>query len=773
MSHKKKEIPEDIQKLLKEVCDHFDKEDRATRERQIRTWRRLKLMWDGFQRIWFSEVAHDWRVWDDQINADSSNQSYYDKPINIFRAYLESIIAALSITIPPIKCYPDDADNPLDLATAKAGDKIGELIYRHNDVVLLWLHALFVFCTEGMIACYAYPREDEKYGTYEEDEYEETTEEQRICPVCNEQLADELFSNRELDEFNPGDDDVEIKNVINDLGPICPECGAQLDPELQKSPLIVTRLIGKTTKPKSRICTEIYGGLYVKIPNYAMKQEDTPYLIFSYETHYANAIERYGHLRSKLETKIGPGSGGLYDPYERWARLNPQYNGEYPMDTVTVRNNWLRSSAFNILNEDDSEKLKKLYPDGAKVVLVNDYFADAENESLDDCWTLSHNPMSDYIHHDPLGMLLTSPQDITNDIISLVLQTMEHGIPQTFADPAVLNFKQYEQTEVLPGGIFPAKAASGKGLSEGFHEVKTATLSGEVLPFFQQIQELAQIVSGALPSLFGGAIEGSRTASQYSMSRAQALQRLQNTWKMLTIWWKTIYSKAIPMYIKEMKDDEKNVEMDEQGNFINVFIRRAELEGKIGRMELEANENLPITWAQQKDIIMQLLENQNPKIQEAMASPENSHFIAEAIGLTDFVIPGEDDRQKQYEEIRMLINSEPIVEPMIDEMTGMPVIDPMTGEMQENELPSVEVDPLVDNHDIEADICRRYLVSSVGRLLKVENPQGYKNVLLHMKGHMDIIAQNMMAEQQAGQVPNEKTDGSNMPLADGQEVATV
>jgi ribosomal protein S27AE len=349
MPHKKKEIPEDIQKLLKEVCDHFDKEDRATRERQIRTWRRLKLMWDGFQRVWYSEVAHDWRVWDDQINADSSNQSYYDKPINIFRAYLESIIAALSITIPPIKCYPDDADNPLDLATAKAGDKIGELIYRHNDVVLLWLHALFVFCTEGMIACYSYPREDEKYGTYEKDEYEEITEEQRLCPNCNEQLADELFSNRELDEFMPGDDDVEIKNIIKNQGPICPECGSMLDPELQKSPLIVTRLIGKTTHPKSRICTEVYGGLYVKVPNYAMKQEDTPYLIFSYETHYANAIERYGHLRSKLNTKIGPGSGGLYDPYERWARLNPQYNGEYPMDTVTVRNNWLRCAAFNVL----------------------------------------------------------------------------------------------------------------------------------------------------------------------------------------------------------------------------------------------------------------------------------------------------------------------------------------------------------------------------------------------------------------------------------------
>ena len=104
---------------------------------------------------------------------EDSDQGYYDKPVNVYRAYLESIIAALSVTVPPITCYPDDADNPLDVTTAKAGDKIAELIFKHNDAPLFWLHALFVFCTEGMTACYTYPNADEKYGTYKEKKYEE------------------------------------------------------------------------------------------------------------------------------------------------------------------------------------------------------------------------------------------------------------------------------------------------------------------------------------------------------------------------------------------------------------------------------------------------------------------------------------------------------------------------------------------------------------------------------------------------------------------------
>ena len=130
-------VSEEVQRLLKEVVEHFDREDISVRERQIRTWKRLKLFWEGFQKTWYSEVAHDWRI--DTDESDSS-QSYYDKPVNVFRAYLESIIAALSVTVPPIKCFPDDADNTLDLSTARAGDKISQIIYRHNDVPLLWLH---------------------------------------------------------------------------------------------------------------------------------------------------------------------------------------------------------------------------------------------------------------------------------------------------------------------------------------------------------------------------------------------------------------------------------------------------------------------------------------------------------------------------------------------------------------------------------------------------------------------------------------------------------
>jgi hypothetical protein len=742
--HTDKELSEELKTALKCIIDHFDDEDRAVRDRQIRVWRKLKLAWENIHHVYFSEIAHDWRIPDSQRAGEDTDQGYYDKPVNIQRAYLESIIAALSVNVPPIVCYPDDAENPLDRLTATAGDKISTLLFRHNNANILWLRSLFIYCTEGLIACYTYPKRDASYGTYKENKYETYNElhEMSICPLCQANMGDKLITQKQEDKANPGDEDVFVNDLIeNREMDICPQCAQMVMPDIQEQSMPITKLIETKNEPKSRVCMEVFGGLNVKVPVWARNQKDCPYLIYSYETHFSNVMEEYPELRDKIQK----GSSN-YDLYEQWGRTSPQYRGEHPTNNVTARKAWLRPASFNIVDQEMTDELRKNFPDGVKVVVVNDEVCHAENGSLDDCWTITQNPLSDYLHFDPIGVLLNPIQDITNDLVSLTVQTIEHGIPQTFADPKVVNFKAYRESEAIPGGIYPATPRSGKNVGDGFYEVKTATLSQEVLPFAQKIQEMGQLVSGALPSLFGGQVSGSRTASEYSMSRAQALQRLQTSWKMLLIWWKDIFGKAIPLYIKEMRDDEKQVQKDKFGNFVNVFIRRSELEGRIGSIELEGNENLPITWNQQKDTIMELFKLGNDAITSTILNPDNIPYVKGAIGLTDYVIPGEDDRQKQYEEIQLLVNSEPIMmppDPMAMQqamMMGMPPPPPV-------ELPSIEIDSDVDDHQVEADICRRWLVSAAGRLCKMENPLGYKNVLLHMKMHNDFM--KMMAMQQA------------------------
>src|SRR5438093_4684672 len=225
------EVSEELQKALKQIVDEFELEDREVRERQIRLWKKLNYYWNGITNIYYSEIAHDWRVFD---NDDKYNDGYQDKQINVFRAYLESIIAALSSTVPTIICKPDDADNVNDVLTAKGGTRIAELVYDHIDAPLLWCKALFTYCTQGMIAAYNYTDEDEKYGTVDVAKYEDKEEDvaMQTCPNCGTELL-----SMNADEYDPSN--INSNNFDNNTSlagnsqitgneVTCPECNQQV-----------------------------------------------------------------------------------------------------------------------------------------------------------------------------------------------------------------------------------------------------------------------------------------------------------------------------------------------------------------------------------------------------------------------------------------------------------------------------------------------------------------------------------------------------------------
>ena len=124
---------------------------------------------------------------------------------------------------------------------------------------------------------------------------------------------------------------------------------------------------------------------------------------------------------------------------------------------------------------------------------------------------------------------------------------------------------------------------------------------------------------------------------------------------------------------------------------------------------------------------------QNEDIMTVIRHPENAGVIAQIIGVPNLYIPGDDDRNKQLYEISQLIVAEPIDTPPTPEnSTGM--------------LSTVPVTPELDNHTVEAEVCKAWLKSEVGIDAKENNPPGYANVLAHMKEHQ-FFEQMMMATQ--------------------------
>lgn len=239
---------------IKVMRDHFWKEDIATRQIQLQKWRRLKFFWNNITNVWYDSVAHDWRIWnaENYDGTGDSDQAYYDQRINVFRGFLESIFAALSVVIPPVKAYPDDAENSSDIETAKAGDKIASLLYRHNEAPLLWLHSLFVYGTEGLVLAHNYVRHNKDYGTYKVDEYQEEVLTHKIekCPICEFELSDEIINPDDLQSQPQGeiqeglDSPLSDSEATNQQGAmeICPSCNSPMIPILSIEKRIICKI---------------------------------------------------------------------------------------------------------------------------------------------------------------------------------------------------------------------------------------------------------------------------------------------------------------------------------------------------------------------------------------------------------------------------------------------------------------------------------------------------------------------------------------------------
>lgn len=720
-------IPQWKTEAILRIKDTLCLPERYVRERFVRKLKKLEYYWNSVQYIYWDAIAKDYRDYQDpsQIQEDpevDTDPQSYAKVVNIYRAHGEAWIAAIAAGIPFTRFYPDDADNPNDVSTAKAFSRIAELIQRHNQAEILFLRSLYLLFNAGVVFCYNETRTSKDYGTFKSpiEGEESVTNREHFCPSCGAPL---------------GQEEVVDPMSATPMPPMtCPNCGVDIQPEFQDKTETFPAIVGYSDEPKSREILRCYGPLHVEVPHYISRLDETPYLRLVTEEPVGLIQEIYPEFAHLIKP-----SGDVAES-DRWARQNRQYSGDENENLCTVARTWFRPWAYNYHGDPQTDEviteLKKEYPDGLYSVIINENLVvECVADKLDDHWTATVSPFSEHIHAEPQGTPLIPVQDITNELINLTLETIEFGIPETFADPSVLDFDAYRKSEAKPGMVYPAKAMSGQSLGNGFHEIKAASLSQEVDRFADRLDSAGQFVIGTFPTIYGGALEGgSGTAREYELSRAQALQRLSGTWTVLKSWWAQVMAKSVRAFATNMNQDEKFVKS--QGNsYVNVWIRKADLQGKVGEIEPETSEAFPISWAQKRDVLLQLIQMQDPQIGEILIHPENASFVAELIGLPDLYIPGDDDRNKQLIEIGMMLQAQP-------SLLG---IDPMTG--QEQFQSSVPVDQDIDKHEIEAEVCLAWLKSEVGMDAKETNPAGWMNIRAHYMEHNSIV--QMMMQQQA------------------------
>lgn len=700
---------EELETALSTICDKFDAEDRPTWDNLTKENRRLVLMWHGFQRLAWSEISNDWKTPQQvaKVNLDIDPDDY-DRNINIYKAYGESIIAAASASIPKVRFFPKDANNANDIIAAKEYTKASELIQQGNSVKLLLLKANYIRFNSFYVAFYNYHHESEEYGTTKTPNYGPIVQKdvQATCASCSAPVDSTEHS---------------LDGSVN-----CPTCGENGPPVPQETEQVGLGITSFDEEPMGREIIEVYSPLHVKIAPYVRKLRDSPYLRLETEQHYTKLRDLYPEIEKDINES--PDTGLSY----RYSRESPYESGLRTGLNTTFRW-WLRPFTYNILLEDDPVRtyLETNYPDGIHAVFVEDKLAEVKAESIEEHWTITEATTAETIIADPLGAPLAPIQDMKNDLMDLSLQTIDHGIGETFADPNVVDFEKYRTTAAEPGLMFPAVPPIGKDLSSGFFQVRPATLSKEVPDLDDRLTEYGQLSVGAFPSIYGGFAEGgSKTLGEYQASKNQALQRLTIPWEETNAAWAKLMKKCVLSLKKYMKGDQ-HVVQPAGNSFQNMQVSQTELmNGDVGHVDTENSDQFPISWPERRDLLMQLLGMKDERINSAIYDPNNAGEVARTIGFQGFHIPGEKDRNKQLWEITELLKNGPQMPQM-----GVPgqTADPS---MPQIPTPTLSTEEYVDDHIVHIQVIKDWAVSTEGIEQREKNKQGYLNVMAHLMQHI-------------------------------------
>ena len=704
---------EDIYSKINPLVERYEKRSSEFRTRRTRVWKLLDNYWNDLQYTFWDDNQGAYSTVNGVVIPGESGIDESPRQANIIKAHGESIIAALSSGIPNAQFFPENAEDAEDVNTAKAYSIISDIIQSHNNFGTLFVKLLFILWNQDFAAIWNYTDKDKKYGTFARPGFrkERVETENYSCPECGAPL-----------EMPRDEEELTV--------PYCAECEEVVNPKVstevttEQVPYIID-------EEKSRVLLRAFGPRNVEIPSYVKSQDETPYLILRLDYSSARMREEFPGFYDKIKDSET-------DDENNEAYLRQHYDdSREDQDTVVVKIVWFRSWAFNGLEKSDSAELKDKFPSGGRFTFISDHLVEAIEEDLDDHWTITQSPISDHLHSNPLGHALLDIQDMTNDLINITDQTIHHGVSEVFADPDVVDFDQYGRRTASPGQMTPAKPLGGRGLNDAFYATKPAMLSGEVGSFGEALKEMGQFVSGALPSIFGGAnVGGSDTAAEYSMSRSNALQRLSTYYKMLSEFVVEVLHKSVLLYIETMQEKEAFVK-PQGNNFVNVWVTREQTQGMVGKVTVEGSDNLPASWMQKRDLLMSLMDKGNPQIDAVLYSPQNATLIKTILGIEQLVIPGEDSRNKQWAEIEVLLDEVPK-----DEQTS-----------------SLPIIPDVDDDAVEFAVCTSWLQSPQGQETRKFNPPGYMNVLLHCKAHKE----NLMAQTQG---PDGRTSEGEAPESD-------
>lgn len=766
-------------KLISLVID-FEQESFPVWRFLNRDFFEAESFWKDLQMGFYDAQADIWRIPSarDLSKIGESGQRFTFQT-NVYRGWGGAVISVLGQKIPTTRFLPSDFTRESDILFAESASDVTPLIERWNKLQLKNVKAAYFLYTHGIIGGFTRYLEDaERFGwkevpeiAYQKAVLQDAGYECMYCSTFSPESdhfqqggMSDLTGMEHADQTGMSGSDMEPPPVPQLT---CPNCSRPLG-EMNYRPAeygevpveVATKLV-----PRGREVLTIHGGLELRLPPWCSEQSDYPYLGLVLEVHVSSLRATYGKRAKNLQ---GGWGAGPYDSWDRFARLalvepTVSYYGTSNQNLVTFKRYWLRPSSFWLLkDEKDIQALLKIFPDGAYIAFADTQkLLDARNERLDDHWEIGTAVEGSGAYTPAMGSSTISIQKRFNTVENFIMEWIEYSAAGagTFVNANVINYKALKSHRRAPGMIYPLRMGITQPIGNVLKEGTPGQMAGEVFRYGDSLVKTGEFLSGAVPTVSGGT-EQSLKPTTYISDKESALGRMYTAWLHLRWFWSNLILKSVKDFAKFATYDEMYSIIGPDGTSQGKAVKLDNLRGDLDAYP-ETNEQFPILWQQMQQTFMQLVEMsaQDEQIASIVGDLENITFAKAMLGLPNLFVPGMDDRLKQKHEISLLLQQKPV-------QYMNPVQDPETGAavgMQPVEEPSIPIDPFEDAHPVHILTVKKWAVSSEGLKAKIENPAGYKNVILHGKMHDDYMT-GLLAHQQArtemeGQMQEEE-DGS-------------
>lgn len=638
----------------------------------------------------------------------------YDYTQNTFKGYCRKEEAVLGTRIPNAVAVPNDPSDEDDIKAARAANSAAMYI-RDNcelQVQILWL----VFCMFCFGTCFwsiEWVVDGEQYGYKAVPQF--GTEDQQMgggfdCPDCGSQH-----------DLQDPDNPTPPQN--------CQNCGGPMADASFRPPFAAP--VPQNLPPKQvekgglEIC--LLDGTEVSVPLDAdgrkgIEDPDLPWVRRERERPKGKLLQKYGEILRNTESRENSidydNAAMIYGQQVRSALaspigiVRPKGAGRW----TEVWEDW-KPQQYELVDEKEIRQLlKENFPLGLRITSVKGIIVNLENRKVDAHWQECQPEPTKRIIADPLGDDWIVATDIGNNLLNQQCETVERNNEPGFADPTRVDIDAWQRRRDQPGDLIPALPPAGKGLADIIFRPPPLEFSEQIPALKNQVEQTAQQNSGLLEVIWGGDTSDP-TARQTELKTNAAIRQLSVVWVMIGKSLEGLYEKACAL-LAEHEDGVLSFskqKANEFGKFDTVAVVIEDLKG--GSYHFEADEAIPMTWGQSRDLAMWLLDKP-PEILKAFgfSDPMNIFEIKNLLGIPGIKIPHLTARDKVMDIISRLLQASSVPGPVGQD--GKP------GPRQSSIQPAWE-----DDFAFNTECVKSYLETNFE--LAEQNPTGYENVQLY------------------------------------------